>query len=65
MISGSCLPAFALLLSVLFRVAWAVNLTVSTTGGNVSSPLLYGIMFEVSQLNPKIGTQYLLHLTQT
>lgn len=25
----------------------AVTLTVSTTGGNASSPLLYGIMFEV------------------
>jgi hypothetical protein len=25
------------------------TLTVSTTGGNASSPLLYGLMFEVSQ----------------
>jgi len=28
--------------------AAAVTLTVSTSGGNASSPLLYGIMFEVS-----------------
>jgi hypothetical protein len=28
----------------------AVTLTVSTTGGNASSPLLYGIMFEVGSL---------------
>lgn len=28
--------------------ALAIDLTVSKTGGNASSPLLYGIMFEVS-----------------
>lgn len=39
-------------------VAWlagqasAIDLTVSKTGGNSSSPLLYGIMFEVDQSNP-------------
>lgn len=29
----------------------AATLTVSTTGGNASSPLLYGLMFEVSCSN--------------
>lgn len=28
----------------------ATTLTVSTTGGNASSPILYGLMFEVSHL---------------
>lgn len=29
----------------------AATLTVSTTGGNASSPILYGLMFEVSCSN--------------
>ncbi|CZR66471.1 probable alpha-N-arabinofuranosidase A precursor [Phialocephala subalpina] len=33
-------------LSFLVGIASAINLTVSTTGGNVSSPLMYGLMFE-------------------
>ncbi|KAK3937686.1 glycoside hydrolase superfamily [Diplogelasinospora grovesii] len=36
----------AALICSLFGAANAVTLTVSTTGGNASSPLLYGIMFE-------------------
>jgi hypothetical protein len=33
-----------------FTFVQAINLTVSSTGGNFSSQLLYGIMFEVSVL---------------
>jgi len=49
-------------------VAWlagqasAIDLTVSKTGGNSSSPLLYGIMFEVDQSSPII-VEYLLIAT--
>lgn len=35
-------------LAALAGPAQAVTLTVSTSGGNASSPYLYGIMFEVS-----------------
>lgn len=35
-------------LSVLLTLASATTLNVSLTGGNASSPLLYGLMFEVS-----------------
>ena len=31
---------------LLARIASAINLTVSSTGGNVTSPLMYGLMFE-------------------
>jgi hypothetical protein len=34
-------------LFVLLTFTDATNLTVSATGGNASSPLLYGLMFEV------------------
>lgn len=46
-------------------VAWlagqasAIDLTVSKKGGNSSSPLLYGVMFEVDQPTPLI-VEYLL-----
>jgi alpha-L-arabinofuranosidase len=35
------------LVSLFFSLIQAATLTVSTTGGNASSPLLYGLMFEV------------------
>jgi alpha-N-arabinofuranosidase len=35
-----------LYLSMVAGIASAINLTVSSTGGNVTSPLMYGLMFE-------------------
>lgn len=35
------------LLSICVALSGAVKLTVASSGGNVSSPLMYGIMFEV------------------
>lgn len=58
------LATLALLLSTLFRVALGVTLTVSKTGGNASSPLLYGIMFEVSMLDSEVPIKHHLYLTQ-
>lgn len=43
---------FPLAVAWLAGQASAIDLTVSKTGGNSSSPLLYGIMFEVDQSNP-------------
>jgi alpha-N-arabinofuranosidase len=42
------------LASIFFPLIQAATLTVSTTGGNASSPLLYGLMFEVNKqlINP-------------
>lgn len=40
--------ALAVATTYLAGLASAIDLTVSKTGGNASSPLLYGIMFEVS-----------------
>jgi alpha-N-arabinofuranosidase len=37
-------------LPVFYRLVDGATLTVSTTGGNASSPLLYGLMFEVQIL---------------
>ena len=37
-------------------IASAVKLQVSTTGGNASSPLLYGLMFEVWRANPDVAS---------
>lgn len=36
----------------------AVNLTVASTGGNVSSPLQYGLMFEVRLARIMCQQQY-------
>lgn len=41
------LQGVAAALFVLLTVTNATTLTVSTTGGNASSALLYGLMFEV------------------
>ncbi|OKL61374.1 putative alpha-L-arabinofuranosidase A [Talaromyces atroroseus] len=46
MMGVSILYSLALLSSALSPVALGVTLTVSKTGGNASSPLLYGVMFE-------------------
>lgn len=46
------LPMFVTLLTVRLLIAQVkagVTLTVSPTGGNASSPYLYGIMFEVCE----------------
>ena len=37
-----------LLAAAAYQRAAAVSLSVATTGGNASSPLLYGLMFEVN-----------------
>ena len=39
--------SLVLAVPLLFRLVGGATLTVSTTGGNASSPLLYGLMFEV------------------
>ena len=50
------LAKLALLAVGAFRLTSAVTLSVSTARGNASSPLLYGLMFEVciSLRNPLI-----------
>lgn len=40
-------PTPLLLLASLVTSVYSATLNVSTTGGNASSPLLYGLMFEV------------------
>lgn len=48
MLAASLAVSLVVLLATLDMRAEAVTLTVSSTGGNASSPFLYGIMFEVS-----------------
>lgn len=51
MLSMSFVCMFGLAAYALFHVTSVANtLTVSTTGGNASSPLLHDLMFEVSLL---------------
>lgn len=45
---------------LLFKVAAAINLTVSATGGNSSSPLIYGLMFEVRKFQIQISDLQLI-----
>jgi alpha-N-arabinofuranosidase len=45
--SQSVLRGLAFISLLAVKVVFAATLTVSTTGGNASSPLLYGLMFEV------------------
>jgi alpha-L-arabinofuranosidase len=40
-------PGLALIFPIFCGLVTGATLTVSTTGGNASSPLLYGLMFEV------------------
>lgn len=47
MLAVSLALSLVVLLATLDMRAEAVTLTVSSTGGNASSPFLYGIMFEV------------------
>lgn len=44
-----------LALPILSQSANGATLTVSTTGGNASSPLLYGLMFEVLLPSPSLS----------
>lgn len=45
--------------------AQGINLTVSSTGGNASSPLLYGIMFEVRKRSWVINLSIVAMLTNS
>lgn len=42
------------LCSGIFQTAQGISLEVSTSGGNASSPLMYGFMFEVRVSRPNI-----------
>jgi len=52
----SGLSAFSLLFSLIQHVH-GVSLEVSTEGGNSSSPLLYGFMFEVGSYYPHLDNR--------